>query len=112
MQFVKGLPPNDDEFDPILEDWCIFPKTKNRVLYIIIYSLLFAVLGFLLYKTGKPVGILFSGIIIVVSILLHEVAHAVCFPDFGFSNKTTIGYSPNNKIIYAHYRGILSKKRL
>ncbi|MHC4739911.1 MAG: DUF3267 domain-containing protein [Planctomycetota bacterium] len=48
---------------------------------------------------------------IPLTVIIHELIHALAHPNNGRSDNTICGYWPSKTLFYAHYDGILSKQR-
>ncbi len=123
MNFRLKLPTATDNF---FEDDKWFRLKEPRIGKVLFYgnvmALLLPILLFVFWK--MTFGFNFEqakafeeniGIWLIVSmlpiILFHELLHAIIFPDFGFSSKTTIVFLPLKLALFAYYSGEVSKNR-
>ncbi len=141
MRFHFGIPPEDETFDPQTEGWFPIREPEPRVLMLIaipvatglfflwgiLYFLVFPLELFVLQvvpisekviQIRMPIveSILQTSIwpfltILVFFIPIHELIHALCFPDRGLSARTFIGLWPSRGFFYAHYEGSMSRNR-
>jgi len=123
MRFRLGAMPADPNFKPEEANW-------NRLRHDPLHSFLqLWIYGFLIGMVTAPlmnflwllVGIdfifpirlsWFIGLLIPPIILIHEIIHAVFYPDFGISDKTIIGFWPSKMIAYAYHTAPISRNRL
>jgi Putative zincin peptidase len=141
MRFHFGVPPEDETFDPQAEGWLPIREPVPRVLMLIAIPvaiglfLLWGVLCFLVFPVEQFVpeiipisekviqiqipivaSILETSIwpfltILILFIPIHELIHALCFPDRGLSSRTFIGVWPSRGFFYAHYEGSMPRNR-
>jgi hypothetical protein len=121
MRFIFGAMPQDPEFDLEAEGWVAVREPgliKIQLIAIpvvVLIALLFQLAFWLAGVDVSPLSNIKNAPIALAIILgvvpIHELLHLVCFPGFGLSENSIIGFWPKMFIPYVHYDGILSKKR-
>lgn len=110
MRFIFGNAPVEQVPSPVAEGWRQIPALGAK--YIQRYGLIVSCIGMLL------VGVLLAGsikpsstwtaiLILVITLPLHELVHAVTTPTWGLSDRTVIGLQRSKGLImpYMYYDG-------
>ncbi len=121
MRFMLGPMPENSQFDPKAEGWVAVREPgpiKIQLIAIpvvVSIALLFQLAFWLAGVDISPLSNIKNAPIALAIMLgivpIHELLHLVCFPGFGLSEKSIVGFWPKMFIPYVHYDGILSKKR-
>jgi hypothetical protein len=141
MRFHFGTPPEDETFHPQAEGWLPIREPEPRVVTLIaipvaiglilpwgaLCLLVFPMELFVpeirpisekAFQIQMPIvaSLLETSIwpflmILILFIPLHELIHALCFPDQGLSARAFIGFWPSTVFFYAHYEGPMSRNR-
>lgn len=118
MRFRIGEMPTDSNFNPEDTKWNKV-KLASSFPSFFLYSSICAFIIFSLFSFFWLLADMdpmspswFTLLLIPLLILVHEIIHAVSYPDFGLSEKTIIGFWPNKMLAYAYYTAPLSRNRL
>jgi hypothetical protein len=141
MRFHFGKPPEDETFSPQSEGWLPIREPEPLVLTLIAIPvsiglfLLWGILCFLVFplelfipeiipisekvfQIQLPIvaSVLKTSIwpfliIMILFIPVHELIHALCFPDRGLSARTSFGLWPSTGFFYSHYEGPMCRNR-
>ncbi len=118
MKFHVGAIPENKDFDPQAERWASIREPGPCLVQLLAIPLAFIILillGSLLYLVWPPGSVTASITLMVVFGLalfpIHELLHAICFPEGFRSPNTIIGLWPTRLVFYAHYEGEMSRDR-
>lgn len=121
MRFIFGAMPQDPEFDPKNQGWTSLRKSgpgKIQLIAIVIAVFIGFLLQLLFWLAGANVSPLQNirnvpiGLGIMLGIIpIHELLHLVCFPCFGLSENSIIGFWPRMFGAYVYYDGEFSRNR-
>jgi hypothetical protein len=120
LKFHYGKIPDSVDFFPEKENWTSLKEPSPWLAQLLALPIAFTLAGVLifLWVNLTPAGIydipatlvhLLVGI--PATIIVHELLHALAHPENGRSDKSILGYWPSLMVFYAHYDGVLSKKR-
>lgn len=125
MRFHIGAIPNDPQFDPDAEGWNSFNEPGPWTIQLVTIPIAVVVAIFLMvcFNAVIPRAIYQSKLVllvfeiwqpflaIVLLVPLHEFIHALCYPKIGLSDETMIGVWPQKVLIYAFYKGTMTRAR-
>ena len=121
MRFIFGAMPQCPEFDPKNQGWTSLREPgpgKIQLIAIVIAVFVGLLLQLLFWLAGANVLPLLNirnapiGLAIMLGIIpVHELLHLSCFPRFGLSKKSFIGFWPRVFGVYVYYDGELSRNR-
>lgn len=118
MKFHIGAIPENEDFDPQAGGWTGVREPGPCLIQLLAVPLLFIILillGSLLYLVWPPGPVTVSVAVMVVFGLalfpIHELLHAIFFPEGLGSPNTIIGFWPTRLLFYAHYEGEMSRDR-
>lgn len=118
MKFRLGPPPETDSFAGQERRWCRLREPGIWALQMIAIGAAMVAVGgvfaILLIRDPKnfpDVSWLAVILLILPSIPIHELLHAILFPGGPISQRVTIGFYPKAIGFYAHYDGVISKRR-
>jgi hypothetical protein len=118
MRFHFGAIPENTDFDPEAEGWADIREPGPCLIQFLAIPLVFIILillGSLFYLVWPPGSVTASTTLIVVFGLalfpVHELLHAIYFPEGLRSPNTLIGFWPARLVFYAHYEGEMSRNR-
>jgi len=122
MKFRFGAMPEDPEFDPKNQGWTSLRGPgpgKIQLIAIVIAVLLGLLLQLLFWLAGANVSPLQNirnapiGLGIMLGIIpIHELLHLLCFPCFGLSENSIIGFWLRMFGPYVYYNGALSRNHV
>jgi len=121
MRFIFRAMSQDPEFDPKNQGWKSLREPglgKIQLVAIVIAVFVGLLLQLLFWLVGANVSPLQNirnvpiGLGIMLGIIpIHELLHLVCFPGFGLSEKSIVGFWPKMFVPYVYYNGVLSRNR-
>lgn len=125
MKLHYGAVPENPDFDPQADGWSSIREPGPFLLQILaipVALVTLALLGGLFAlafppgsSVGSPPSISFSlwtlAFILIFLIPVHEMIHAFCTPQMGFTDHTLIGIWPAKLLFYAYYDGPMSRSR-
>jgi hypothetical protein len=121
MRFIFGAMPQDPEFDPENQGWTSLREPgpgKMQLIAVVVGVSVGLLLQLLFWLAGADVSPLQNtrnapiGLCIMLgSIPAHELLHLLCFPSFGLSKRSIIGFWPRMFGAYVYYDGALSRNR-
>jgi hypothetical protein len=129
MRFHYGAVPEPATFHPEAQGWASIREPGPLLLNVLALPTALLMLGLtigllLLAWEGGPPTILRDSAaesttsplllilgIILLSIPVHEVVHAVTHPHFGLSSNSILGLWLSRGLFYAHYEGEMSRNR-
>lgn len=129
MRFHYGEIPKVESFDPEVDGWASIrepsPLLMNGLAIPAAFLMCGLTIGLLsLAGEGGPPPILRPSevesaslsfllilAIILISIPLHELVHALAHPHFGLSSNSILGLWLSRGLFYAHYEGEMSRNR-
>jgi hypothetical protein len=118
MKFHLGAIPENTDFNPEAEGWAAIREPGPWLIQIIAIPLaliILILLGGLLYLVW-PSGSATTSAVLLVGfglgfIPVHELLHALFFPEGLRSPHTIIGFWPTRALFYAHYEHEMSRDR-
>lgn len=119
MRFHFGKIPDATDFSPE-ENWTSLKEPSPWLAQFLAMPIGFALAALFiflwLYFTPVAINNSFGALNFIligipVTVIVHELIHALIHPNNGCSDNTICGYWPSKMIFYAHYDGILSKQR-
>jgi len=121
MRFILGAMPQDPEFDPKNQGWTSLREPgpgKIQLIAIVMAVFVGLLLQLLFWLAGANVSPLQNirnvpiGLGIMLGIIpIHELLHLLCFPCFGISENSIIGFWLRMFGAYVYYDGELSRNR-
>jgi len=121
MRFIFGAMPQDPEFDPKNQGWTSLREPgpgKIQLIAIVMAVFVGLLLQLLFWLAGADVSPLQNirnvpiGLGIMLGIIpIHELLHLLCFPCFGISENSIIGFWLRMFGAYVYYDGELSRNR-
>jgi hypothetical protein len=118
MKFHFGAIPENTDFDPEAEGWASIREPGPCLIQFLAIPVVFIILillGSLLYLVWPLGPVTLSNALLVVFGLallpIHELLHAICFPEGLRSPNTIIGFWPTKLAFYAHYEGEMGRDR-
>jgi hypothetical protein len=121
MKFKLGPAPVDETFDPEGDGWSSLKEPtpgKLQLIALPIGLVVSTILSGFWYLRGPKVVPLLESlklwqmILIMLGVMVvHELIHALFFPNWGLDSKTVLGCWPKKLVFYAHYEGPLNKGR-
>lgn len=119
MEFKLGSPTDLEEFSQN-KNWKELKNiSSNFILKIIIFcfGILISIFFYQFIKEMSPIKKLYSTYmdniyLVFILIPLHEVSHALIYPNFGFSDKTIFGFWPEKFVFYSYYDLPLKRDRI
>ncbi len=129
MRFHYGAIPEAGDFEPEDEGWLSIREPSPLLLNLLAVPTAFLMAGLiigllsLVYEGGEVViwrsdegdssatQVLLILAVILASIPVHELVHALTHPHFGLSSKSILGFWLSRGLFYAHYEGEMSRNR-
>jgi hypothetical protein len=129
MRFHYGEIPKASSFDPEAEGWASIREPSPLLLNLLAVPVAFLMAGLTigllsLAHEGSPLVIWLLGegdsstnpmllilAVILGSIPVHELVHALTHPHFGLSSESILGLWLSRGLFYAHYEGEMSRNR-
>jgi hypothetical protein len=129
MRFHYGEIPEVGDFEPAEEGWLGIREPSPLLLNLLAVPTAFLIAGLiigllsLVYEGGEVViwrsaegssstnQLVLILAIILVSIPVHELVHALTHPRFGLSSRSILGFWLARGLFYAHYEGEMSRNR-
>lgn len=118
MRFRLGPIPDDESFEPDVDEWQSLTEpgpVQAQIMAIPIMVVSFAVVYVLLSRMARfsllsepPLLLL---VVFVPLIVLHELCHAFFHPGRGWSARSVLGFWPTMLVFYAQYLGPLPRNR-
>lgn len=124
MQFRWGAIPANPDIQSNPQEWQPLRGPDFPDLFLYLFPLSFGILivlnilwllasAGLLFPLQRPWNRIFTHVVLFPAvILIHELIHALGYPDRGLSRKTIVGFCPNLLIAYAHHYSPISRNRL
>ena len=130
MRFHFGPPPPNPEFQPEMNGWT--PLREPKPLMLNIMAIPLSILAMVALAVawnreptmainfdasifGRLAPLVYVATILFIGfpglILVHELIHALGYPQFGFSRQSLLGVWPSRLVFYAGYLGRLSRNR-
>ncbi len=121
MIFILGAPPEDTQLAPKKDGWSTVGG-PDPIKFLLISLSIGVFVGLSIVSVFWLLGAEVSpltryeniplGLAVLIALLpFHELSHVLCFPHFGLSKRTTVGFWPKKLAAYVHYRGSLSRIR-
>jgi hypothetical protein len=119
MRLHYGAVPETPDFHPLEEGWTGIrepgPVLIQFLAIPVALAVIFLLMAVLIFsRPGLAFTIRIDWITLVMILLLfpvHELLHALCFPQFGFTSETVVGAWASRLLLYAFYTGALPKWR-
>lgn len=110
MRFIFGNPPGAQMLSTMAEGWRQIPTigAKGVQNYGLIAGCVgMLLIGVLLRGAFRPSSVWTAILILVITLPLHELVHAVTTPALGLSDRTVIGFQRGNGLMlpYMYYDG-------
>ncbi len=124
MQFRWGVIPTDPDVQSNPQEWRAIQGPNFPGLFVYLFPTAFGVLiclnilwllagAGLLFPLQRPWNHIFTHVVLFLTIIIiHELIHAIGYPDRGLSRKTIIGFRPDLLMAYAHHYSPISRNRL
>ncbi len=118
MRLHIGAVPEDTSFYPEEEGWSAaikFGPVKMQLLGLPELAVIFLVVGgilrFISPRWFYPANLWIGLLILVLTVPIHELIHALFTPRMGMSDDTLLGIWPAKLLVYAYYSGPISRNR-
>lgn len=118
MRLHIGAVPEDTSFHPEEEGWLAANKlgpVKMQLLGLPVLVAIFLVVGGILRIISPrwfyPANLWIGLLILVFTVPIHEMIHALFTPQMGMSDNTLLGIWPAKLLVYAYYSAPISRNR-
>lgn len=116
MKFIVGSIPEDFEFDPLNEGWTPLKEPdinkamkKSLPIALILVAIVFVMIVVFDIRFELKLSNFLLAFILVIPI--HELLHALVFPNVLGSNKVTIGFWPKHVVFFSYFSGEITRNR-
>jgi hypothetical protein len=119
MKFHFGSIPDSHDFKPEEQGWVPLREPTPWIAQLmalpvaVITGLLLLFFWFfftpLAQRVASPSGLVLGWI--PITVILHELMHALFHPGFGTTGESILGFWPQKLLLYAHYTGAVSRQR-